>query len=109
MQKLLEGILTRRGTQVEWIRNGQSTALRGFFQPVTSRSWQRLKREVSVLGEAPVGLYVFFAPADAQVRAGDILVVGAQRYGVRRSEALMLGDQVLYRWALCARKGGEEA
>lgn len=107
MENMLACLFSRHGTTLVWTHNGESTTIRGFLQPVTSRSWQKWKREVTVLGEANVGVYVYSGPASFPVAAGDTLQCHGRQYAVRRSEVWMLGDRRAYRWALCARVGGE--
>ena len=90
-----------------WQHDGKEEALRGFFQPVTSRSWQKLLREVTPLGSVSTGLYVYIGPVSREIRAGDMLSLGQRSYRVRRTEILCDRTGPVYLWALCARKGGE--
>ena len=101
--------MDRYGTRILWTHGEQSQYLRGFFQPVTSRSWQKLKREMFPLGHIPTGMYVYIGPEGAKIQEGDFLKVGDAEYVLRRTEELFYQDGPLYRWGLCARKGREEA
>lgn len=105
MDQVLERIMTRYGQDIIWQHDGQEEALRGFFQPVTSRSWQKLLREVAPLGEVPVGLYVYFGPVSMEVERGDMLLVEKRYYQVRRTETVYGPQGPAYLWGLCARKG----
>lgn len=107
MVNVLERIMDRYGTAMVWSHNGVEEALRGFFQPVTSRSWQKLLREVTPLGSVSTGLYVYIGPVSREIRAGDQLVLEQRSYQVRRTEIIYDRDGPAYLWALCARKGGE--
>jgi len=105
MERLLTRIMNRYGTQVLWNHNGQEEALRGFFQSVTNRSWQKLLREVAPLGEASTSLYVYIGPVSPALSVGDVLTVGDRSYRVRRTEILYSHEGPAYQWALCVRKG----
>lgn len=107
MVNVLERIMDRYGTEITWVHGGEEEALRGFFQPVTSRSWQKLLREVTPLGAASTGLYVFIGPVSRQIQPGDMLCLGQRQYQIRRTEMIYDWDGPAYLWALCARKGGE--
>ncbi len=105
MELVLERIMEKYGTDILWQHSGQEEALRGFLQSVTSRSWQRLLREMTPLGEVPTGLYVYIGPASRDVQSGDGLQVGQRQYLVRRTELLYDHQGPAYLWALCVRKG----
>lgn len=106
---MMERLMSRFGTEIFWYRDGVKQTLRGFFQPVTSRSWQKLKREISPLGPVPTGMYVYIGPVEARIREGDQLEVAGQCYILRRCEQILDRKGPIYRWGLCARKGREEA
>lgn len=105
MEALLERIMDRYGTEILWIHDGKEEALRGFFQSVTSRSWQKMLRQVEPLGEVHAGLYVYFGSVNRDVQSGDALTVGKRQYIVRRTEIIYDHTGPAYLWALCARKG----
>lgn len=100
--------MTRYGTQIRWTHDEKSREIRAFFQPVTSRSWQKLKQEVFPLGQIPTGMYVYIGPEDACVQEGDFLTVGDAEYVLRRAEAICYRDGPVYRWGICTRKGRDE-
>ena len=108
MKQMLERIIVRYGCTIQWTHQQQEREIRGFFQPVTSRSWQKLKREVFPLGQVPTEMYVYIGSAAYDVQEGDSLQVGTQVYILRRAEDIFYQDGVLYRWGVCARKGGSE-
>lgn len=106
MEMVLERIMDRYGTALVWLHDGKEEALRGFFQPVTSRSWQKLLRQVTPLGEASTGLYVFIGPVSRELQPGDGLQVGQRQYHIRKTEIIYDHTGPAYLWALCVRKGG---
>ena len=108
MERVLEGIMERYGTELFWLHNGVEEALRGFFQPVTSRSWQKLLRQVTPLGEATTGLYVYIGAASRELMPGDGLRVGQRQYSIRKTELIYDHAGPAYLWALCVRKGETE-
>ncbi len=105
MEALLERIIGRYGTPMVWKSADSERVIRGFFQPVTSRSWQKMKREMTPLGEAHVGLYVYIGTMNNEVASGDSLILGQRQYEVRRTEIIYDSHGGVYRWGLCARKG----
>ena len=107
MVKVLERVMERYGTEMIWKHGGEEEALRGFLQPVTSRSWQKLLREVTPLGSVPTGMYVYFGSVSKAVAAGDMLRQGERDYQIRRTEYIYDRTGPAYLWALCVRKGGE--
>lgn len=106
MVKVLERIMDRYGTAMVWNHNGKEEALRGFFQPVTSRSWQKLLRDVTPLGAVSTGLYVYIGPVSCEIQPGDKLMLGDRVYQIRRTEIMYDRTGPAYLWALCVRKGG---
>ena len=108
VKQMLERFMSRYGSRMVWLHDGKTESVQGFFQPVTSRSWQKLKREVFPLGQIPTGMYVYIGPERYPVREGDFLKVGDTEYVLRRAEVIYHRDGPLYRWAVCARKGNEE-
>ena len=109
MKQMLERIMNRYGTRIRWTHGVESREIRAFFQPVTSRSWQKLKREVFPLGQIPTGMYVYIGPEGYGIQEGDFLTVGDREYVLRRAETICDQDGPVYRWGLCARKGRDEA
>ena len=105
MDQVLERVLERYGTELIWIHEGREETLRGFFQPVTSRSWQKLLRQVTPLGEASTGRYVYIGSVSRELQAGDDLRVGQREYRVRRTEWIYDHEGPAYLWALCVQKG----
>jgi hypothetical protein len=106
MEALLERIIGRYGTPMVWKGADSERVIRGFFQPVTSRSWQKMKREMTPLGEVPIGLYVYIGTMSNELLPGDRLVLGKREYQVRRMEVIYDSQGGAYRWGLCAQKGG---
>jgi hypothetical protein len=88
MQRMVSKILNAYGTAMTLNRGGTEYAVRAFFQPVRSKSWQYLEGNYSPLGEIPRGQYVYIGPADQALETGDTLTVserttwcvGASRY-----------------------------
>ena len=106
MKQMLERIMNRYGTRIRWTHGVESREFRAFFQPVTSRSWQKLKREVFALGEVPVGLYVYIGQVENEINPGVRLVLGRREYLIRRTEIIYDSKGPAYRWGLCVQKGG---
>ncbi len=104
---MVSGILRQYGTAMTLQREGRTEVLsvRGFFQPVRSKSWQNATYLATPLGEITRGQYTYIGPVDVPVREGDSLVVGSRTYYFRRVEPYYYGDTQVYLWGLCVEKG----
>lgn len=105
MKKLVAGILRQYGTAMTVTHGEASVKVRGFFQPVRSKSWQNFTNVATPLGEIPRGQYVYIGPAETKVSQGDMLTVGGGDYIFRRVEPYWYGDEQVYLWGLCVEKG----
>lgn len=105
MKKLVDGIFRQYGTKMELTCNGTAQEIKGFFQPVRSKSWQSMVNVATPLGEIPRGQYVYIGPADTAVAIGDMLAIGGKNYLFRRVEPYYYGDEAVYIWGLCVEKG----
>lgn len=105
MQRMVNGILRQYGTQMTLQRGSESLQVRGFFQPVRSKSWQSVVDVATLLGEVSRGQYIYIGPVGTRVSEGDMLVVGEKSYFFRRVELYYYGDEPTYIWGLCVEKG----
>lgn len=104
----IDKILKRYGTGMKIKHGQQEESFRGFLLPSRSKSLQNLEKEFSPLGQVPDGMYVLLAPAHLEAECGDAVILGDKGYELRRVEKVIYGDKVLYIWALCREKGGED-
>lgn len=105
MRKMVSKILRQYGSDMTVITESASTAVKGFFQPVRSKSWQNMVSLDTPLGEVPRGQYVYIGPYDVAVADGDTLAVGENSYVFRRVEPYYYGNEPVYLWGLCVEKG----
>ena len=105
MKKLVAGILRQYGTVMTLTHGETSVQVRGFFQPVRSKSWQNLTNVATPLGEIPRGQYVYIGPGEMTVAQGDMLTVDGEMYIFRRVEPYRYGNEKVYLWGLCVEKG----
>ena len=105
MRRMVETILRQYGTGMTLTRGSESLEVKGFFQPVRSKSWQSMTQAATPLGEIPRGQYVYIGPASTPAEAGDVLSVGGKSYFFRRLEPYCYGEEILYLWGLCVEKG----
>ena len=108
MQQMVEKVLASYGSAVTLQKGEDTYAIRAFFQPVRSKSWQYLEGNYSPLGEIPRGQYVYIGPAEPKAEAGDTLVVEGSAYWLRRTELVRDSTGPVYCWGLCVEKGGED-
>lgn len=108
MQQMVGKILETYGTAVTLQQSGNALAIRAFFQPVRSKSWQYLEGNYSPLGEIPRGQYVYIGPVEPQAQAGDTVKVDGKSYWLRRTELVRDCEGPVYCWGICVEKGGED-
>ena len=105
MQKMVNTILRQHGTAMTLTRGETEFRVRGFFQPVRSKSWQSLVDQSTPLGEIFRGQYIYIGPADVAVSEGDILTVEGNSYFLRRVEKYLYRGEPVYTWGMCVEKG----
>lgn len=105
MRKMVSTILRQHGSRIQLTHGGSTVTVRGFFQPVRSRSWQSMVNQETPLGEFFRGQYIYIGPADVVASEGDILTVGDKSYFLRRVELYRYGDEPVYTWGMCVEKG----
>ncbi len=108
MRAIIENLIESYGSAVTAVENGREHSFRAFLQLVTSKSWQNMERVFGPLGEIPRGQYLYIGPAAQDVAGADVLRVGGTEYLVRRAEPILVGDEALYIWGLCVRKGADD-
>ena len=102
---MVNTILRQHGTTIRISGAGEERTVKGFFQPVRSKSWQSIVNQETPLGEVFRGQYVYIGPADQPVYEGEMLHLGQKQYFLRRVEQYYYGDQAVYTWGLCVEKG----
>ena len=108
MKGVIEGILEHYGSAVTAVENGLEHSFRAFLQPVTAKSWQNMEKVFGPLGEVPRGQYLYLGPAARDISRAELLRCGGTDYLVRRAEPILVGDETLYIWGLCVRKGADD-
>lgn len=108
MRGMVDKILRQYGTGMTLIRDGEETSVRGFFQPVLSRSFQNMVQLDTPLGEVGRGQYLYIGSAEAMVREGDSLRLGDREYVFCRAEPYYYCADAVYIWGLCMEKGEED-
>ncbi len=105
MRKTVSTILRQYGTKMQLDHGGKTISVRGFFQPVRSKSLQSMVHLETPLGEVFRGQHIYIGPADVAAAEGDILTVGEKSYFLRRVEQYYYGDEAVYTWGMCVEKG----
>lgn len=108
MREIIEGILQSYGSTVEAVLGESAQSCRAFLQPVTSKSWQNMEHVFGPLGEIPRGQYLYIGPVAQDILSAEYLRCHGTDYLVRRADTLLMGDEPLYIWGLCVKKGGED-
>ena len=108
MKKMVAGILRQYGSAMTVTHGETSTKVRGFFQPVRSKSLQSIVHEESPLGLVSRRQYIFMGPGDLEMEEDAVLTLEEKQYLLRRVEKYRYGDQTVYTWALCVEKGEDD-
>ena len=108
MRGLISRILQKYGVPAVLVHEGKSVELRIFFQPSMSKSWDSMDPIVTPLGQLPGGQDLYIGPAEQEISQWDQVSVGGHDYILRRVEVYLDHNGPIYRWGLCARKGGED-
>ena len=105
MQRLVQQVLDRYGSEILLQREDGATKFRGFFHHTASRDWHNMEKVFSPLGQIPRGQYALIAPATLGLKVGDVLEHNGKSYGLRRVETILFRDDALYAWGLCVERG----
>lgn len=108
MRKLVSTILRQHGSPIQLIHNGDTVTVKGFFQPVRSKSWQSIVSHETPLGDVPRRQYIYIGPGDAAAFEGDVLTVGGKSYLLRRVEKYLYGNEAVYTWGMCVEREVED-
>ena len=109
MRRMLETAMRQYGTDMKVSCDGKVISVRAFLQPSRSKARQETQMEYSPLGQIPMEQYVYIGPAEPVVKDGDLVEAAGVWYRMHRTEPVYAGGGILYYWALCRKKGGDEA
>lgn len=102
MQRTIRNLLLRYGTMMTLHTAGGAVDFRGFLHSMGKRN---AKRELTVLGEVPGGVYLLIMAPDLPCQPGDRVTQGLRRFELRQVEPALYGDSTLYKWGLCVEEG----
>lgn len=108
MLRTIAKMISRYGTPMTLVQNGQEIPIRAFFQETKSKSQGSAEREFVALGEVPKGLFVYIGPVTPEAEAGNTLLWRQREFELRRAEVVMVGEKAAYCWGLCVEKGGAD-
>lgn len=106
MQKMMEAVLHRHGTAIQVVHGGVSALVKAFFQPGAAKTAQG---KATPLGYVAQGQYLYIGPACQEIEADDQVIMDGISFLVIRAECYRDENGIVYRWAVCRRKGGEDA
>ncbi len=92
-QAMLEGY----GQRVT-LRGEEDREVRAFFQPVRE---QKPGESPSPLGVGPQGLYLYLGSDRESLEGVTEVLWEGRAFEILRQRAVPMGEQVMYRWALC--------
>jgi hypothetical protein len=108
MQKLMDRVFARYGTEAVLHTAKGRQEVKVLFESVNSKSWQNMQARYHALGRLPRGQYICRFPRWVAVQAGDTVTVNGVAYLVCRVEDMLAPGGCAFRWALCTGKGSED-
>nr|DAG11540.1 MAG TPA: hypothetical protein [Caudoviricetes sp.] len=108
MKEAIARVIRYYGSAVTVVTEAGSVETRAFLQPVTSKSWQNMRKVIQGLGEIELGQFLYLGPAEPDLAAATEVVQGQEHYRIRRTEQICLKEEALYCWGLLTKEGGED-
>ncbi len=95
-------LIGKYGTRVTLSEGDIKTETRAVIQPLMYKNKMYIGSDIVPLGFLDKGHYLMVAPSDIPVKNYRKLVIfdGDKGYTVKRSEAVKVGDEVIYIWAV---------
>lgn len=103
MAALWKSILGQYGQSVTLLRGEERAQVRAFFQPVDEKAPGTTP---TPLGKAPAGKYLYLGPAEEDMEDVEELGWEGRLFRVLRHREYRIGDETVYRWALCEEADG---
>ena len=104
---MVDKMMSLHGQRLVLVRGGVRKEVTGFLQPVTGKAQRQTVRRMTPLGTDFPGEYVYVGPAEAVLGVDDAVESVDGVFLVRNAQILRKGDQALYCWAMCTKKGSE--
>lgn len=108
MRQMVNTILRQYGTHIRITGAAGEQTVKGFFQPVRSKSLQSIVQEDSPLGRVSRRQYIFIGSADLEMGENQVLILGEKQYLPRRVEKYHYAGEPVYTWCLCVEKGADD-
>lgn len=94
-------MLEQYGQKVTLRREEGDRETRAFFQSVREK---KPGESPSPLGVGPEGLYLYLGPAGESLEDVTGISWDGRDFEILRQRAVLVGDQVLYQWAVCRER-----
>ena len=102
MTEIFARILQGYGTELTIEGGAEDVTCRAFLQPVRSAGTHETKQ--TPLGRVLPGEAVYIGPPDVSIE-GCTVLRGTERWRVRRTEQILVGDETVYLWGALTREG----
>lgn len=109
MKRMVDKMMALHGQRLTLVRGGERKEVTGFLQPVTGKAQRQTVIHMTSLGADFPGEYVYVGPAETELSVDDVVESVDGAFLVRNAQILRKGDQALYCWAMCTKKGSEAA
>lgn len=108
MRERIDKILAQYGSEMLLARADGERTVRAFLQPVTEKSRETMRKTIGMLGEIPVGRFLYVGPAEPALPEDAEVRFRGESYRACRTETLVVADEALYVWGLLKKEGGDE-
>lgn len=105
MKWLIQTLIRRYGSSVKAVFPENTTLVRAFLQPVTSKSWQNMDHMIPTGGQVPRGQFLYIGPPNLDILKAEHLELDGRYFLVRRADTIVFDDQRLFLWGLCVEGG----
>lgn len=103
MKEMLEQAFARYGRSSAVEHGGEATETKAFIQPLT-REKRAEPFSPTPLGAVDEHCWRYLGPAAVEIAMGDRVCCGAEKYIVRDTAQVFVGDRCIYRWAVLAKE-----
>lgn len=105
MVRLWNSVLEQYGQTVTLRREDETVPVKAFFQPVAEKAPGMVP---TALGMASAGKYLYLGPAETGLEDVEELGWDGRAFRILRSRDYLVGDELIYRWAVCEEMDAQE-
>ncbi len=106
MRTTIEKILRLYGKGMLLRHEGREYPVEAFWQVAIGKTERHANLQPGIIGLEDKTRYIYIGPMEPVAAAGDTVVVDGKEFLVRDAQVIYGGSEGVYRWGICAEKGG---